>query len=239
VTGLLGAFAFLTRVPFPRGRAADLGRAAVWFPVVGAVVGLVSGGARALGGLVLDPLPATVLAVLVPILLTGALHEDGLADTADALGAHVTRERRREILDDPRVGTYGGLALVFAVLLPVAALAPLDSDRFLRVVVGAHVVGRCAAVVTAYAVGPARRTSSAAHLDVQRAQAGLVLVVAVGTPVLLAGWSDGLLAVAAASLAAAALLAASLRGLGAINGDTLGAVTKVAEIVTVVVVTAR
>jgi adenosylcobinamide-GDP ribazoletransferase len=114
------AIAFLTRLPVGGGAltARQLSRAALWFPAVGLLVGGVMGGVRALAGTVLDPGPATALAVLAAMLVTGALHEDGLADAADAIGAHVPRERRLEILRDSRVGTYGALALVFAYVFP-------------------------------------------------------------------------------------------------------------------------
>ena len=119
----------MTRLPVGRnGRltAAALSRAAVWFPAIGLVVGGVMATVHALAGLVTTATAATVLARAAAILITGGLHEDGLADTADALGAHTTRERRLEILRDPRVGTYGALALILAVALSVATLAPLD-----------------------------------------------------------------------------------------------------------------
>jgi adenosylcobinamide-GDP ribazoletransferase len=66
------------------------------------------------------------------VVVTGGLREDGLADAADAVGAHATRARKHEILRDPRVGTFGALALVFAVALSLAALAPLADGRFAR-----------------------------------------------------------------------------------------------------------
>jgi adenosylcobinamide-GDP ribazoletransferase len=125
------AVAFLTRLPVGGGAltARQLSRAALWFPRVGLLVGGVMGGASA-GGTVLDPGPATALALLAAMLVTGALHEDGLADTADAIGAHVPRERRLEILRDSRVGTYRALALVFAFVFPLVVLTPLDDGDF-------------------------------------------------------------------------------------------------------------
>ena len=138
------AVAFLTRLPVGGGAltAQQLSRAALWFPAVGLLVGGVMGGVRALAGTVLDPAPATALALVAAMLVTGALHEDGLADAADAIGAHVPRERRLEILRDSRVGTYGALALVFAVVFPLVVLTPLDDGDFLRAALVGHVVGR-------------------------------------------------------------------------------------------------
>ena len=105
---MLTAVGFLTRLPVPAARSApDLSRAAFFFPLVGALVGGIAAATRALADQALPPLPATLLAVTAALIVTGALHEDGLADVADALGAHTTRERRLEILKDPRVGAFG------------------------------------------------------------------------------------------------------------------------------------
>src|SRR5262245_9916005 len=112
------AVAFLTRVPVGDAQpltAATLSRAAGWFPAVGLLVGGVLGGTRLLADLALPAGPSTVLALAAAMLLTGALHEDGLADTADGLGAHVPRERKLEILRDSRIGAYGALALACTV----------------------------------------------------------------------------------------------------------------------------
>ena len=83
--------------------AEQLGRAAVWFPVVGVLVGAVMAGTHAAAGLVLASGPATVLAPAAAVLVTGGFHEDALADTADGLGAHVPRARKVEIMSDSRV----------------------------------------------------------------------------------------------------------------------------------------
>ena len=96
--GLLGAVAFLTRVPVPPAVTAgtDLARAVAWFPVVGGGVGLVVGAVTVGAGAVAPPLVAAVLAVGAGLLLTGAFHEDGLADTFDAVGAEIGRASCRE-----------------------------------------------------------------------------------------------------------------------------------------------
>ena len=101
---VLTAVGFLTRLAVPHGEIPpDLSRAAICFPLVGRSSGHRRShpSARRPG---LRPLPATLLAVTAALIVTGALHEDGLADVADALGAHTTRQRRLEILKDPRVG---------------------------------------------------------------------------------------------------------------------------------------
>ena len=83
-----------------------------WFPVVGAVIGLMIGMVWLGLNELVSPLTSATIAVMVGVMITGAFHEDGLADTADSLGGY-TPERRLEIMKDSRVGTFGVLALVF------------------------------------------------------------------------------------------------------------------------------
>jgi adenosylcobinamide-GDP ribazoletransferase len=233
VTGLGAAFAFLTRLPGPHRekKSLDLVRAAPWFPVVGVAVGGVSAGARALAGLALPSPVATVLALLAAVLVTGGLHEDGLADVADAIGAHTTHERRREILHDPRVGAYGALALVFAVLVPSVALSPVTDQRFLRVVVTAHVLGRASAIVVPACIGARRLVGSAAAFgDLSRLRVGLGVAIALLTATTASGWTTGLTAAGATAMVAWATATLCIRSLGAINGDALGATVKITEV---------
>jgi adenosylcobinamide-GDP ribazoletransferase len=125
--GARAAVVFLTRVPlggFPY-RDADWRWASAWFPPVGAAVGALAGGAFFVGHGA-GALVAGTLAVLASVLLTGALHEDGLADTADALGGSHQRERVLAILKDSRIGTYGAAALILSLLLRVFLLARLE-----------------------------------------------------------------------------------------------------------------
>src|SRR6185437_12107839 len=127
VRAAAAAVAFLTRVPVGcvvELDATDVARGAALFPLVGAGIGAAVGGiADALAGPLTAPL-AAVLAVAVGAALTGALHPDGLADAADALGAP-TRERALEIMRDHQIGVYGALALLFDIALKIATVAVL------------------------------------------------------------------------------------------------------------------
>jgi adenosylcobinamide-GDP ribazoletransferase len=149
--GLLGgAFAatvFLTRVRLPQRlyQGPHAWRWAVpWFPVVGGAIGVVLAGIWHWSG-PLHPLPAAVIVVIASMLLTGALHEDGLADTADALGGGQSRDRVFDILKDSRVGSYGALALVASVLLRVTSLASMQRGGEIALVLS-HILGRASAV---------------------------------------------------------------------------------------------
>src|SRR5439155_27188630 len=112
-----------TRVP-ARGDAPPE-RAVPWLPVVGALIGALCAAVYAATRSVLTPPVAATLAVGAGVLLTGALHEDGLADVADALGAGGGRQRVPEIMKDPLHGTYGVLAIVLGVVARIAAVAGL------------------------------------------------------------------------------------------------------------------
>ena len=145
--GLLAAVQFLTRVPVRTTRPPDLAGAVIWFPVVGALVGAAVGGVAAGLGELVPAGVAAAVAVLFGVLVTGAFHEDGLADTADAVAGGWTVERRLEILDDPRHGTYGVAALCGSIVLRVVAVASLAPAAAFAGLVAAHALGRGAAVV--------------------------------------------------------------------------------------------
>jgi adenosylcobinamide-GDP ribazoletransferase len=229
------AIAFLTRIPAAPHRpvsTATLSRAAVWFPLVGVLVGGAMAGTRALAGLVLEPLPATVLALAAAVAVTGALHEDGLADCADAAGAHAGRERRLDILRDPRVGTFGALALVFAVLFAAAVLAPLGIADFARAAVAGHVLGRWSAVVQARVVRTRARPGTGELLRPGLAGALLASALAAATVVAAVGPRDAAAGFAVAAAVTAVASAGAVRAFGGATGDTFGATIKLVELAT-------
>jgi cobalamin 5'-phosphate synthase/cobalamin synthase len=129
VNGFWLALSFLTTLPARQvPYAADgLGKAAAWFPVVGLLIGLLLVLVHAGGRVLLGPLPAAVLVVTVWAVLTGGLHLDGLADCCDGLLVSAGRERRLEILRDPRVGSFAVVGLVLALLLKTAGVSALPA----------------------------------------------------------------------------------------------------------------
>lgn len=231
--GLRIAAGLLTRVPVGRlapDRLGDLGAAAPWFPLIGLALGGLAAGLRVAAGTVLGPAPATLLALLGPLLVTGALHEDGLGDCADALGAPVSRERRLEILRDPRLGTFGVLAVAFALLFAFATLVPLSEARFARAVLVAHCLARVAPLVQSRLLPPARSDGSGVLLrpsDLGLALAGafgLAAALAIGFP------GPGAVALGVALLLTLGGALVVRRGLGGSTGDTFGAAAKLAEL---------
>jgi cobalamin 5'-phosphate synthase/cobalamin synthase len=204
------ALAFLTRVPFqPRAAGRDgLARAAPLFALVGAALGAAVGACAAGLADLIPVLAAAAVAAALELALTGALHLDGLADSADGLAGR-ERDRVLEIMRDPLLGTYGGAALTLDVLAKVAALAALaEADQVLPVV-AAFAVGRAAPLPLAAALPYARRDESTGGLLAGRlrpgpAGAGVVLAAAIAVAALVGGTgvAYALQADAAASLRA-------------------------------------
>lgn len=237
--GFVAAVQFLTRVPVRTLRPPDLSAAVAWFPVVGALVGAAVGLVAAALGEVVPMTVAATVAVLVGMLLTGAFHEDGLADTADALWGGWTRERRLEILKDPRHGTYGVAALAGSIVLRVLAVGALGGSAAIAGLVSAHTLGRGAAVATMGWAPLARPDGLGADYTsaVSRARAGAGGAVAVAIAAVATGWWVGPLAVAAV-VPAVIVAALAIRALGGITGDVLGAIEQCVECAVLVAVTA-
>jgi adenosylcobinamide-GDP ribazoletransferase len=201
--------------------------------VVGAGVGVVVGGVYVGAGGLLPPLPAAALAVVAGVGLTGAFHEDGLGDTADAFAGHHDRDGTVRILQDPRLGTFGVVAVAASLLLRVTALAALAPAAALAALPAAHALSRAGAVAAMAAFPPAGDTGLGAGyvlaLSRRRALAGAAAGLAVALALLGAA---ALWAAAAAALAALALGRLAVRRVGGITGDVLGAVQQVGEVST-------
>jgi adenosylcobinamide-GDP ribazoletransferase len=235
------AVAFLTRIPVGRWIAldgADVARGAALFPMVGAGVG-------ALGGLVaagLDrSLPAYVagaVGIAAVALVTGALHLDALADTADALGG-VDRAQALAIMRDSRVGSYGVTALALVLVVEVTSLGGLAAQRdAVTAFAAAGALSRAVSPPLARLLPYARSDEGPGSVLSGRVSAGGAAIAAAlgaGGGVVLLGW-DGAVAIGAAALVALAAGIGCRLWLGGVTGDTLGAATQVAEAVVLVVV---
>lgn len=231
--------AFLTRLPLGRRLeldADDVGRGAPLFPLVGAGIG-------ALAGLVavglegpLPPLLAGALAVGFVLALTGALHMDALADTADALGAH-TRDRALEIMRDSRIGSFGAAAVAVAVIAESAAIGSLAAGgTAVAAFTVAGAVSRAAALPLATALPYARaEEGSGSVLSVRRVPDAVAAVaIAAAFAVGLEGWHGAVALGVAAALSTAGGLTFTA-WLGGVTGDALGAVVQLTEIAVLVV----
>jgi adenosylcobinamide-GDP ribazoletransferase len=227
------AVALLTRLPLGarvRIDEVDVARSLAWLPLVG--VGL--GGAVALAARILegrlDDGPVAVLIVAAWALATGAIHLDGLADSADALGGG-NRERRLEVMRDPRVGSFGVLAVVFVVVLKITLVVAVLARGHHLWLLAIPAVGRAAASALSAALPYAREQGAGAAL-VSGPQRAERLAVALATAIVVAlacARLRGLLAVAAAAIVALAIGRLARRRIGGITGDVLGATIELAE----------
>ena len=246
---LRSAIGFLTRIPIATPQVVVLSNAAPWFPVVGVAIGLAQAAVLLGFNEVLPSAPAAVLAVAIAALITGAFHHDGLADMADAFGGGWTVEQRLEIMKDSRLGTYGSSALILAFAAEISVLASVEPAMGARAVIAGHCLSRAIAVVTmrlapltgatgaegaSDAASPTGSTPGMGRLGAAYAQdlsavgAGLALAFAlVVTAVAFAGW-QAVPATVIAVAAAIAVVALSVRKIGGITGDVLGAVQQLA-----------
>ena len=237
----LGAIQFLTIFPVS-GKTAAPGRAALFFPVVGALLGAVGAG---LYIALLEFLPSALAAVGVLVfwtILTGGLHEDALADVAGAFGAPRSRERTLAILKENRIGTFGGLALLFSVLTrwqSLTAFSMLPRAELVTALIASQAVPRAAMVALAWASRPVGTGL------------GFALCSTLSTPVAIAAMLEGAVAAFACGpqagvilIAGAYLILRVLRGLfqsriGGITGDCIGATNQLVEIFVLLLFTCR
>lgn len=236
--GVRAAATFLTRVPvggFPY-RDDDWRWASAHFPLIGAAVGAVGALACWLA-LPVSPLVAGALAVATTVVLTGGFHEDGLADSADALGGGFDRVRVLQILKDSRIGAFGGLAITLSILLRVGLLAALATRAPVALVV-AHALSRVPPIWLMVHLPYATDDAAAKSRLITRAGPAQALV-ATGWGVVAAVAAVGLGGVAAAPVALAiaacvgvALIAAwrFTARVGGVTGDFLGATQQLCEL---------
>lgn len=246
------ALAFLTRIPAARlgpdpADTADLRRAVRVFPVAGALIGTVGGLVLLLGNaLGLPPLASALIAIGTIAVGTGALHEDGLADTADGFGGGRTLAARLAIMRDSRIGSYGALALIFSVVLKASLLAaflPLAPLSGVFALIAAETIGRAAIVYHWADQPPARPDGLAGSIgqpDEETRWMTLVLALAIGlvAGTAAAGPIAALVALAAVALATIGFGQTSRRLIGGHTGDTLGAVEQIAVLATLIALVA-
>ncbi len=224
----------LTRLPVPAGDTSRGSRAAWAWPLAGAVLGglsaLAGGAALALG----LPAPVAALAALgALVMLSGGLHEDGLADTADGLWGGWTQQRRLEIMRDSRIGSYGVIALVLSLGLRAVTLALIFAGGALAAtaaLIVAAMVSR-AAMAGVMATLPHARADGLAQAQGRPSRTTVLLAAAMAsvTAVAFEGMA-GVAAVAAAALAALVVARLARARIGGQTGDILGAAQQVAEI---------
>ncbi|MEM7119846.1 MAG: adenosylcobinamide-GDP ribazoletransferase [Pseudomonadota bacterium] len=234
------AFGFLTRLPVGgRGVSAPLAQAAALFPIVGAVVGLAAGVVYVIAhGLGTGPWLAACMAVGAAVLITGALHEDGLADVADGFGGGGDRESKLDIMRDSRIGSYGVIALVLVIAARIGALAGIGNPyEVLATLIAAGAVSRAVLVVAMRMMPRARTDGLGADAGTPGFEATIMAlgIAALLTLVLLLPWT-WVLALLLATAAAAVVIYVAGRQIGGQTGDVLGAMQQATEIAVLVAV---
>jgi len=231
VKAFLAALQFLTIFPWAARRprsAEDLGAAAIFFPVVGFLLGAI----LLVGDIALKPFSPSILSsvILVAVLagLTGALHLDGLADTFDGLGAGGDRERVLRVMDDSRTGTFGVVAIVLLLFLKIHALEAIEAERW-RALLAAPALGRWAMVLHGYRSRPAKPGLGATlieHLQTKQVVCATLIALGLSAVVLREAAIVAMLVAAIVSLASKTFFH---RRLGGVTGDTFGAVGEISE----------
>jgi len=237
---VLNAIRFLTVLPTPQsGNAPEpdwLGRAMKYFPLVGAGIGAASAFVFLIANEFWSPLIAALLAVTTSIAITGALHEDGLADTVDSFGGGWSIEKRLAIMKDSRIGTYGALALGLGAALRIAALAALPIWVAAAALIATHAAARA---TPGFVMNRLRYAGDTAAMKVSYDEV-LVRPDEIRFALLIAALAMlPLLTMSIASVVSGLLLGAGLailltrwsrRLLGGYTGDVLGAIEQLFEI---------
>jgi adenosylcobinamide-GDP ribazoletransferase len=211
------------------------------FPVVGALIGAAVGllcvGLRAIG---VPDLAAAALALGASAIVTGALHEDGLADVADGFGGGRTLESKLEIMRDSRLGTYGAMVLLVSFAAKLSALAAIPNDYVVPSLIAAHALGRGVLPVMSMNLPYARKDGLARNAGQPDATiavtaAGLALLIAL----LSLSWSNALFAAVLAGASGLGVAWLALRQIGGQTGDVLGGAEQVAETAILIMLAAR
>ncbi|MET0907009.1 MAG: adenosylcobinamide-GDP ribazoletransferase [Bradyrhizobiaceae bacterium] len=237
---LLNAIRFLTVVPTPHADGAPapdwLARAMKYFPLVGAGIGVASAMVFVIACHIWSPLIGAILAVTTSLALTSALHEDGLADTADAFGGGWTIEKRLAIMKDSRIGTYGALALGLGCALRIAALAALPIWAGAAALIAMHAAARAMPAFVMNRLVYAGETSamkvSYADAPVRREAMTFLLVTAAiaALPLALLSFKAVILGTLLGAALGALLARSAKRLIGGYTGDVLGAIEQLFEI---------
>jgi adenosylcobinamide-GDP ribazoletransferase len=231
---LLVAFQFLTRLPISNVpyKPDSLSRSTKFFPVVGLFIGL---SASLLQRLLTTHLNRALVALLVLtflVLITGALHEDALADVADAFGGGWNREQILTILKDSRIGSYGALALIISMLARLLLLSTLPMNRFMAIVLSAHVLCRWTALPLSYFLAPARENAGqgariAERISLASLTVGTLLsLVVVAYALQKQFWIPLLVTIVVTTLSGVYYY----RRIGGVTGDCFGATNQLTEI---------
>jgi len=235
----LAAWRFLTTVPIPflRENSEDeIGDSLVYFPAIGAIIGLLLAGLAWVMTLILPPMVTGVLLVIAMVLVTGAMHLDGLADTCDGLGGQNIQERR-EIMKDSHHGSFGIISIFCILLLKVVTLMNIPQQWLFSALIIVPMLGRWA-MVYCIAKYPYARESGLGTVFKQQAGGWSFLIgtfVVLAIAAILFHWAGLIIAVITLGIAAGVAYLLN-KQFGGLTGDTYGAVNEIAEVVALLVI---
>ena len=230
------AFGLMTTLPFKLPddwSVGDSGRASVWYPFVGLVLGALTWLAWKGATLVFPPAVAGIVTLLVWVLLSGGLHLDGLADCCDGLLASTSMERRLEIMKDPRLGTFAVLGLILVLFLKAATLASLNSGTSFGILLAASLARWC--ILPAGMMPLARPSGMGADFasGFQRSFMIWGAIVPLGTAIFLG--VRGALAILIGVVTVVLISRFAISRIGGVTGDVFGLIVEVVETVVLLV----
>lgn len=226
------AFQFLTRIPLPGKHHGHggLSGAIKFFPVVGLVIAMGAIGLRRIFSNHLPPLVVAALVLVYLVVITGAFHEDGLADSADGFGGGWTKEKILEIMRDSRIGSFGALAIGLSLLARYSLLSSLPTARFSSYMIAAHVLCRWTTLPLSFFMQPARAEGQGA--GAMRTSALSLAIGSVIALVICYFWMHFAFWLPLTVAAIMTLLTALYyqQQIGGITGDCFGATNQLTEI---------
>jgi adenosylcobinamide-GDP ribazoletransferase len=231
IRSLRSAVAFLTVIPVAAGEGkpgARLGRA--YFPAVGALLGLLAGVVLALTAAITSQMLGAVAAVAVMAVLTGGLHLDGVADAADGLFGRGDRAQRLQTMRDPRVGSFGAIALIVVLLGDVAALSALTPASAIVALVIGGALSRWAMLWVIAFLPYVRETGLGVAAGGANRVFDLILGSALAVLVCLLDWRRALVALLLVGLTALIVSGVARRRIGGATGDIYGATTELCQV---------
>jgi len=232
----LSALGFLTLIPVPAKALSTDGRQIIWFPAVGLIIGSMLCLVDAIGGAFLTPSLRAALDLVFLTVISGGLHLDGLADSADGMLSHRDREQTLRIMKDPRSGVMGVLTLCTCLLLKYAGLLSICGKNGMLWLCLAPALARTALTLGLVAMNHPNSSGALSHWLYQKGKyqylAGGVIPIALALSI---GFIEGLTIIAAGILVSYLLLNWFEEKIGGVTGDGLGALGEIIETLTLVI----
>ncbi len=226
------AFSLLTILPVgrqARPEPGDTGRAAIWYPFVGVIVGFITVVGWGVFKLILPVIPATVLTLILWVVLTGGLHLDGLADCCDGLLPAAEPERRLKIMSDPHTGAFGIIGLVLFLLLKLAALYSIEPTSMFFAILLAPTIGRWL-VLLAGRQPLARADGMAADFAAGLSDRSILMAALIPVALIIWGGWHAAVAAAMASLIVVGIIAFARSRINGVTGDVFGLIIEGSEL---------